>query len=123
MTKEQEAQQAQTIAEIKAIRNGGEYPRVYYREAIDKALEIVDSQAQKIKSLESELRASKSALDVAAELLPKRRKEIAEQAQTIAINAAYAIELQGKIAEQAKRILELEIEAAEHVCSLDNNGR
>ena len=36
------------IAEIKAIRNGGEYPRVYYREAIDKALEIVDSQAQKI---------------------------------------------------------------------------
>lgn len=42
----------------------------------DELLEIVDSQAQKI----------------------------AEQAQTIATNADYAIELQGKIAEQAKEI-------------------
>lgn len=31
-------------------------------------------------------------------------QKIADQAQTIEINAAYAIELQGKIAEQAKEI-------------------
>ena len=48
-----ESEQAQAIAEIKAIRNGGEYPREYYREAIDKALEIVDSQAQKIAELQN----------------------------------------------------------------------
>ena len=49
----EEAQQAQTIAEIKAIRNGGEYPREYYREAIDKAIKIVDSQAQNIAELQA----------------------------------------------------------------------
>ena len=71
-----ESEQAQAITEIKAIRNGGEYPRTYYRAVIDKALAIVDSQAQKI----------------------------AEQAKTIEINAAYAVELQGRMQEQAKEI-------------------
>lgn len=96
MTKEQEAQQAQTVKRIGEMLNTpwGHDVGVWVNNCED-LREIVDSQAQKI----------------------------AEQAQTIAINAAYAIELQGKIAEQAKRILELEIEAAEHVCSLDNNGR
>ena len=51
----EEAQQAQMIAEIKAIRNGGEYPREYYREAIDKAIKIVDSQAQKIAEQAKEI--------------------------------------------------------------------
>jgi hypothetical protein len=52
---EQEAQQEQTLAEIKAIRNGGEYPREYYREAIDKALVLIHSQAQKIAEQAKEI--------------------------------------------------------------------
>lgn len=51
---ENESEQAQAITEIRAIRNGGEYPREYYREAIDKALKIVDSQAQKNEKLLAE---------------------------------------------------------------------
>jgi hypothetical protein len=52
----EEAQQEQTLAEIRAIRNGGEYPREYYREAIDKALVLIHSQAQKIAEQEKELK-------------------------------------------------------------------
>lgn len=61
MTKEQEAQQAQTLAEIRAIRNGGEYPREYYREAIDKALVLIHSQAQKIAEQAKQIERLKSA--------------------------------------------------------------
>lgn len=81
---EQEAQQAQTIAEIRATLECGEVNEVdEFYEIGETLLAIVDSQAQKINQLESELRAAKSALEVAAELLPKRRKEIAEQAKEI----------------------------------------
>lgn len=74
-TKEQEAQQAQTIARVKlALNNGVAYTEL--KQFMRDMLEIVDSQAQKLK----------------------------EQAETIATNAAYAIELQGKIAEQAREI-------------------
>lgn len=78
MTKEQEAQQARIISEIReqnkfAQELGNTGPATV---RCAKLLEIVDSQAQKI----------------------------AEQAQRIATNAAYAIELQGNISEQAKEI-------------------
>jgi len=74
------AEQAQAIAEIRAIRNGGEYLRAYYREAIDKALEIVDSQAQKIKSMEANYR------ELAGAWFDEREAlgiQIAEQAKEI----------------------------------------
>ena len=50
---EQEAQQAQTIAEIRDVRDNGQYAYHYYRAIIDKALAIVDSQAQKIQDLQN----------------------------------------------------------------------
>lgn len=90
MTKEKEAQQAQTIAGIKEQikrrqlmleMNGLPFNQLE-KDAI-RAMEIVDSQAQKI----------------------------AEQAQTIATNAVYANELQGKLAEQAKEIERLKSES------------
>jgi hypothetical protein len=80
---EQEAQQAQTIAEIKAIRNGGEYPREYYREAIDKAIEIVDSQAQKIAEQEAMVELGRSSLQTATDLLKSKNAEIEQQAQKL----------------------------------------
>ena len=63
MTKEQEAQQEQTLAEIRAIRNGGEYPREYYREAIDKALVLIHSQAQKIAEQAKEIEQARTIAD------------------------------------------------------------
>jgi len=61
----QEAQQEQTLAEIRAIRNGGEYPREYYREAIDKALVLIHSQAQKIAEQAKEFESAKSLAGIA----------------------------------------------------------
>jgi predicted methyltransferase len=87
---EQEAQQEQTLAEIKAIRNGGEYPREYYREAIDKALVLIHSQAQKIVELERE------------NLYLKRQADIHNT--LMADGAKFILENKAKIAEQAKQI-------------------
>jgi hypothetical protein len=47
-------EQAQTVAEIRGILNGGDYPKAYYREAIEKALQIIDSQAAEIERLTKE---------------------------------------------------------------------
>jgi regulator of replication initiation timing len=83
MTKEQEAQQAQTLAEIRAIRNGGEYPREYYREAIDKALVLIHSQAQKISEQANELIEAKGANILLNEQNENLRNRVAEQAKEI----------------------------------------
>jgi len=86
----EEAQQEQTLAEIRAIRNGGEYPREYYREAIDKALVLIHSQAQKIVELERE------------NLYLKRQADIHNT--LMADGAKFILENKAKIAEHAKEI-------------------
>jgi hypothetical protein len=100
-----ESEQAQTIAEIKRFDLEQRSKKMMVWEEMAESADgdyvlyvdhkaIVDSQAQKI----------------------------ADQAQTIEINAAYAIELQGKIAEQAKRIAELEKDAEFYVRKIESWG-
>lgn len=78
-----ESEQAQAIVEIRVIRNGGEYLREYYREAIDKALEIVDSQAQKIADLNRVGSNTLLALIEAQEKIAEQAKEIERLKQRI----------------------------------------
>lgn len=92
----EEAQQAQAIAD----QQSGTLTGIFARKVLEKGREnmklreLVDSQAQKIADL-----------------------------NRVGSNTLMAlIESQEKIAEQAKRIAELEKDAAEHVCCLANNG-
>ena len=83
MNTEQEAQQAKTIAEVIAIRMGGDYPREYYRESIDKILAIVDSKAQKIADLNRVGSNTLMALIESQEKVAEQAKEIERLKQRI----------------------------------------
>lgn len=103
MTKEQEAQQEQTLAEIRAIRNGGEYPREYYREAIDKALVLIHSQAQKIAEQAKEFESAKSLAGIAT----KRYFEAKQNAEKY--RNAYVEESARKYGHHPKAMIQAEL--------------
>lgn len=103
MTKEQEAQQEQTLAEIRAIRNGGEYPREYYREAIDKALVLIHSQAQKIAEQAKEFESAKSLAGIAT----KRYFEAKQNAEKY--RNAYVEESARKYGHHPKSMIQAEL--------------
>lgn len=99
----EEAQQAQTIARIKAIRNGGEYPREYYREAIDKALVLIHSQAQKIAEQAKEFESAKSLAGIAT----KRYFEAKQNAEKY--RNAYVEESARKYGHHPKSMIQAEL--------------
>lgn len=78
---EQEAQQAQTIARIKRQKyfqtTRGAAVNLLVRDK-DDLLEIVDSQAQKIASLEAMAEINRNTLETAKSLIESKTAEIAE---------------------------------------------
>lgn len=90
MTKEQEAQQVQAIADIQ---------KYSIAKVKEKDL-LADDYGWLVKYSDHKL------------IIDSLAHKIAEQAQIIATNAAYAIELHGKISEQAKEIERLKDEFA-----------
>lgn len=108
---EQEAQQAQTIAEIEAVRDDGDYHRSYYRATVDKALSLIYSQAQKITELSALFqKAGNGAIDLAMKCSEQELK-IAEQAKALNDCETRNVKLnqqndklRGALAEQAERV-------------------
>lgn len=53
---------ASVTADAKALLDGGEHPRKYYRSAIRDVLEIVNAQSAEIEALKDELEKTKDRL-------------------------------------------------------------